>query len=73
MSGMEWDRRSLLAAAPLLLAAVAAGDKAGDLPDTKLVPLPEVGPDPSETFVLPYGSMNFESWSNLPPHSGAAI
>jgi hypothetical protein len=70
MSGMGLDRRSLLATAPLLLAAVAAGDKTGSSADTKPAPLPEAGPDPNDTFVLPYGSMNFESWGNLPPHSG---
>ena len=54
MSGMGLDRRSLLAAAPLLLATIAAGEKTGNLGDIKLAPAPEAGPDPSETFVQPY-------------------
>jgi hypothetical protein len=28
------------------------------------------GPDPNETFVLPYDHMTFQSWGNLPPGSG---
>jgi hypothetical protein len=70
MGGMELDRRSLLAAAPLLLATIAAGDKAAKLDDIKLAPAPEVGPDPGETFVQSYQSITFEPWGNLPPHSG---
>jgi hypothetical protein len=71
MGDMDSSRRSLLmAAAPLLLAAVAAGDKKGDTGDIKLSPAPRTGPDPNETFTLPYEKMNFESWGNLPPHSG---
>ena len=57
-------------AAPLLLAAVAAGDKAGPIPDVPLSPAPKNGPDPNETFVLPYDNFDFQSWGNLPPHSG---
>jgi hypothetical protein len=70
MGGMSVDRRSLLAAAPLLLAAIASGDKAGATGDIKLAPAPGTGPDPAETFVLPYQNMVFEAWGNLPPHSG---
>jgi hypothetical protein len=70
MGGMELDRRSLLAAGPLLLATIAAGDKTAKLDDIKLAPAPEVGPDPSETFVQPYQGITFEPWGNLPPHSG---
>jgi hypothetical protein len=71
MGDMESNRRSLLiAAAPLLLAAVAAGDKAGHIGDMPLAPAPETGPDPDETFTLPFEKMNFQSWGNLPPHSG---
>jgi hypothetical protein len=70
MGGMELDRRSLLAAAPLLMAAMAAGDKTAKLDNIKLAPAPEVGPDPSETFVQPYQDITFEPWGNLPPHSG---
>ncbi|MGA8329373.1 MAG: tat pathway signal sequence [Mycobacterium sp.] len=69
MGGFELDRRSLLIASPLLLAAVAGGDHPG-AGDLRLAPAPETGPDPGETFVLPYDGINFESWGNLPPHSG---
>jgi hypothetical protein len=54
MSGIGLDRRSLLAAGPLLLAAIAAGDKTGNLGEIKLAPPPEAGPDPSETFIQNY-------------------
>ncbi|WP_220084535.1 hypothetical protein [Mycolicibacterium vulneris] len=70
MGSMGLDRRSLLAAGPLLLATIAAGDTAGNLDDIKLAPAPEVGPDPTETFVQPYQDIAFEPWANLPPHSG---
>jgi hypothetical protein len=71
MGDMDSSRRSLLmAAAPLLLAAVAAGDKTGNIGDIKLSPAPRTGPDPNETFTLPYERIGFESWGNLPPHSG---
>jgi hypothetical protein len=70
MGDMESSRRSLLLAAPLLFAAVAAGDRPGNIGDLPLSPAPESGPDPGETFTLPYGNMDFESWGGLPPHSG---
>src|SRR3984885_4739192 len=70
MSGMGVDRRSLLAAGPLLLAAIAAGDKTGNLGEIKVAPPPEAGPDPSETFIENYQNIVFEPWGNLPPHSG---
>jgi hypothetical protein len=70
MGDMASDRRSLLIAAPLLLAAVAAGDKTGNIAGIKLSPAPKTGPDPSETFVLPYQEIGFEPWGNLPPRSG---
>ena len=74
MGDMESNRRSLLmAAAPLLLAAVAASDKTGKtghIGDMPLAPAPKTGPDPNETFTLPFEQMNFQSWGNLPPHSG---
>jgi hypothetical protein len=70
MGGMKLDRRSVLIASPLLLAAVAAGDHSGVGGNIRLAPAPETGPDPGETFVLPYDGIIFESWGNLPPHSG---
>ncbi|WP_406817412.1 tat pathway signal sequence [Mycobacterium sp. M23085] len=70
MGDMGLDRRSLLAAGPLLLATIAAGDKAGNLDDIKSAPAPGVGPDPTETLVQPYRDIAFEPWANLPPHSG---
>src|SRR6202012_1411352 len=70
MSSEGLDRRSLLAAAPLLMAAMAAGDKAAKLDNIKLEPVPEAGPDPSETLVQPYPDITFQPWGNLPPHSG---
>jgi|SRR5271166_1144152 len=73
MGNMESNRRSLLIAAPLLLATLAArdkSDKTGNIGDIKLSPAPETGPDPNETFTLPYDRMSFESWGGLPPHSG---
>ena len=73
MGDMESNRRSLLLAAPLLLAAVAGGDKSdktGKPTDIKLSAAPESGPDPAETFVLPYNEIGFQPWGNLPPGSG---
>jgi hypothetical protein len=70
MGDMGLDRRSLLASAPLLLAAIAAGDKTGKVDNSKLAPAPEAGPDPSETFVQPFQDISFEPWGDLPPHSG---
>src|SRR6202012_1139632 len=70
MSSGGLARRSLLAAAPLLMAAMAAGDKAAKLDNIKLEPVPEAGPDPSETLVQPYPDITFQPWGNLPPHSG---
>jgi len=67
MGGMELDRRSLLIASPLLLAAVAAGDHPGVGGNIRLSPAPETGPDPGETFVLPYDGINFESWATCRP------
>ena len=69
---MKLDRRTLIIATPLLLAVVAAGDKAGNTADIKSAPAPApaVGPDPRETLVLPYERIGFEPWGNLPPASG---
>ncbi len=73
MGDMESNRRSLLMAAPLLLAAIAATDKTGktgNSGDIKLAPTPKTGPDPGETFVQPYDQIAFQPWGNLPPRSG---
>ena len=70
MGDVESNRRALLMAAPLLWAGIAAGDKAGNAGDIKLAPPPETGPDPRETFIQPYDQIDFQSWGNLPPHSG---
>ncbi|OBH35872.1 tat pathway signal sequence [Mycobacterium sp. E342] len=70
MSDMEPNRRSLLLATPLLLAALAAGDKADGVGEIPLSPPPKTGPDPAETFVLPYQDIGFRPWGNLPPRSG---
>lgn len=73
MGDTETNRRSLLLAAPLLLATLAATDQTaetGNLANIALAPPPENGPDPAETFVLPYDRIDFEPWGNLPPRSG---
>jgi hypothetical protein len=70
MGDMELGRRSLLAAAPLLLATIAAGDKTVKLDNFNLAPAPDAGPDPSETFTQAYRDITFEPWGNLPPRSG---
>jgi hypothetical protein len=70
MGGTRMDRRALLAAAPVLLAAIASGDKAGATGDITLAPPPESGPDPAETFVQLFQDITFEPWGKLPPHSG---
>jgi hypothetical protein len=70
MGDMESNRRSLLMAAPLLLAALAAGDKTVSVGDIKLAPPPQTGPDPGETFIQPYERIGFEPWGNLPSRSG---
>ncbi|MEE6177303.1 tat pathway signal sequence [Mycobacterium sp. 050134] len=72
---MEPNRRALLVAAPLMLAAFAATEAALEpepaaKADVALSPPPENGPDPAETFVLPFDRIAFESWGNLPAHSG---
>jgi hypothetical protein len=73
MGDMQSNRRSLLMAAPLLLAAVAAGDKTdkpGNIGNIQLAPAPETGPDPHDTFVQQVDQIDFQPWGNLPPHSG---
>ena len=70
MGDMESNRRTLLMAAPLLLAALGAGDKADTIGDIRLAPPPQSGPDPAETFVQPFEQIGFQPWGNLPAHSG---
>ena len=69
--GMDLDRRSLLIASSLLAAAGIAGCKSNGHADAGYPSTPPGhGPDPSETFVLPYQQIAFASWGNLPPNSG---
>ncbi|MCW2652461.1 MAG: hypothetical protein JWR32_3437 [Mycobacterium sp.] len=68
MSQIEWSRRSVLAT-PLVLAA------AGCIHSTHRASVATAasaahGPDPNETFVLPYEHISFQSWGNLPARSG---
>ena len=73
MGDIDSNRRALLMAAPLLLAAMAASDKTdktSSIGDIKLAPAPETGPDPRQTFVQPYDQIGFQPWGNMPPHSG---
>jgi hypothetical protein len=66
---MNLDRRSLLIAT-FLTAAVAgcgAGSSGGQPSST---PSSHPGPDPTETFVLPYDKISFETWADVPPGSG---
>src|SRR5262249_3239655 len=68
---MNLDRRSLLIASSLIAATGFAGCDRGhhrSIDD----PPPTIGhgPDPRETFVLPYDTLSFQVWRNLPPDSG---
>ena len=68
---MNLDRRSLLIASSLIAAAGLAscdGGHHGSVGDPS--PTDGHGPDPRETFVLPYDKISFEAWGNLPPDSG---
>ena len=68
---MNLDRRSLLIASSLIAAAALAGGEAGhrgSVGDPS--PTDGHGPDPRETFVLPYDKISFAAWGNLPPDSG---
>jgi hypothetical protein len=68
MSHMDVGRRSVLLA-PLVFAAAECVSKlhhAGTAPVLGNGP----GPDPNETFVLPFEHIAFASWSGLPPNSG---
>ncbi|MUL85319.1 MULTISPECIES: cupin domain-containing protein [unclassified Mycolicibacterium] len=68
---MNHDRRSLLIASSLIAAAGLAGCGSGhhdSIDDPS--PTDGRGPDPRETFVLPYDKVSFQGWGKLPPHSG---
>ena len=68
---MNLDRRSLLIASPLIAAAALAGGEGmhrGSIGEPSHTDGP--GPDPRETFVLPYDKMAFQAWGSLPPDSG---
>jgi hypothetical protein len=69
---MDLDRRSLLIASSLLAAAGLAGCEESQHPtengDRSLTD--GHGPDPSETFVLPFGKIAFKPWAGLPADSG---
>ena len=59
---MDLDRRSLLIASSLLAVAGIAGcEKSGHRTDRGFPsPVDGHGPDPSETFVLPYDKISFQ-------------
>ena len=66
---MNLDRRSLLIATVLSAAVAGCGTRSSPaLPISTSSSHP--GPDPTETFVLPYDKISFETWANVPPGSG---
>jgi hypothetical protein len=67
---MNFDRRSLLIASSLVAAAGLAGCDGGHRGSVSESPTDGDGPDPRETFVLPYDKVPFQSWGNLPSDSG---
>jgi hypothetical protein len=69
---MNLDRRSLLIASSLIAAAGLASCDGGHHHGGAGEPSPTDGhgPDPRETFVLPYDKISFEAWGHLPPNSG---
>ena len=69
MGKADFSRRTVIVA-PVLLAAIAGGGKAGGLDVGPLGVAHAAPPDPLETFVLPYDKVVFESWGNLPSGSG---
>ncbi|MCI2421561.1 hypothetical protein MOQ72_29415 [Saccharopolyspora sp. K220] len=68
MEHVDWGRRSVLLA-PLMAAIASCGERA-DLSAVSDLTFPRRGPDPNETFALPYDRMMFQAWGNLPPSSG---
>jgi hypothetical protein len=69
---MDFDRRSLLIASQLIAVAGLVGCGKSSHPTDPDGPAPAGGdrPDPSETFVLPFDGITFETWGSLPPGSG---
>src|ERR1700686_126092 len=66
---MNLDRRSLLIATVLTAAVAGCGTRSsGGQPISTSSSHP--GPDPTETFVLPYDKMSFETWAKVPPGRG---
>src|ERR1700719_4767978 len=66
---MNLDRRSLLIATVLTTAVAGCGPSSRPaLPIATSGSHP--GPDPTETFVLPYDKISFATWASLPPGSG---
>jgi hypothetical protein len=61
-------RRSVLLAA-VALAAAGCADYQSHSAVQPRSPIGH-GPDPNETFVLPYENMTFRSWGDVPPGSG---
>jgi hypothetical protein len=53
-----------------LLATIAGCGERVDLSVADVMPTPRRGPDPHETFVLPYDRIKFEPWGDVPAHSG---
>ncbi|HZA08862.1 tat pathway signal sequence [Mycobacterium sp.] len=74
MSELDLSRRSVLWA-PLVLAAAGCMSHAqqpGNRPVSSTGPVSGNGggPDPNETFVLPYEHIAFAPWGDIPPASG---
>jgi hypothetical protein len=68
MSHSDVSRRSVLLA-PLVLGLAGCIDHVRQ-PASPPAPTGGHGPDPNETFVLPYEHIAFQPWTGLPPRSG---
>ena len=68
MEHADWGRRAVLLA-PLVAAISGCAEHTGTSA-AGVTLTPRRGPNPGETFVLPFGRIKFERWGNLPPHSG---
>jgi hypothetical protein len=71
---VDWARRAALLA-PLLAAISGCAERTGSSAATgpsaaSVTTTPGHGPNPHETFVLPYDRIMFQPWGNLPPRSG---